>query len=79
MSDLKSGTVLTGRVTNMTHFGAFVDIGVGQNGLIHVSNMRPPLKHNENLGLGDHVEVMVISIEAERNRIGLKLQCVLDH
>ncbi|KAK7490172.1 hypothetical protein BaRGS_00018517 [Batillaria attramentaria] len=77
ISDLKPGTLLTGRVTNMTHFGAFVDIGVGQNGLIHVSKMRPPLRPNENLGLGDHVEVTVLSVEAAKNRIGLQLKKVL--
>lgn len=77
ISDLKPGTLLTGRVTNVTHFGAFVDIGVGQNGLIHVSKMRPPLTPGQNLGLGDHVEVCVLSVEAAKNRIGLQLKKLL--
>ena len=77
VSDLKPGTMLTGRVTNVTHFGAFVDIGVGQNGLIHVSKMRPPLTPSQNLGLGDHVEVCVVSVEAAKNRIGLQLKRLL--
>ena len=77
ISDLKQGAVLTGRVTNVTHFGAFVDIGVGQNGLIHVSKMRPPLTPTQNLGLGDHVEVMVLSVETDKNRIGLQLKKLL--
>ncbi|KAK7104249.1 S1 RNA-binding domain-containing protein 1-like [Littorina saxatilis] len=77
VADLKPGTVLTGRVTNATHFGAFVDIGVGQNGLIHVSKMRPPLAPNQNLGLGDHVEVCVLSVESSKNRIGLQLKKLL--
>lgn len=78
ISDLRLGTILTGRVTNATHFGAFVDIGVGQNGLIHVSKMRPPLMHNQNLGLGDQVEVCVLSVDAAKNRISLQLKRLLD-
>ncbi|KAL8619606.1 hypothetical protein ACOMHN_019662 [Nucella lapillus] len=78
VADLKPGSVLTGRVTNVTHFGAFVDIGVGDNGLIHVSKMRPPLAHDQNLSLGDHVEVMVMSVEAAKNRIGLQLKRLLN-
>jgi transcriptional accessory protein Tex/SPT6 len=41
LSDLRRGAVVTGKVTNVTHFGAFVDIGVGQDGLIHSSRMNP--------------------------------------
>jgi transcriptional accessory protein Tex/SPT6 len=78
MSDLKPGSILTGRVTNVTHFGAFVDVGVGRDGLIHVSKMRPPLAHNQNLALGDHVETMVVTVEADKKRISLKLMKRLD-
>jgi transcriptional accessory protein Tex/SPT6 len=48
VNSLKIGTVLTGKITNVTHFGAFVDIGVGQNGLIHTSKMK-----NSKVNLGD--------------------------
>lgn len=67
VDDLKIGTVLSGKVTNVTHFGCFVDIGVKWNGLIHVSKMK-----GVQLKIGDRVEVEVISIELERKRIGLK-------
>ncbi len=69
MDDLVAGeTVLSGVVTNVTSFGAFVDIGVGPNGLIHVSQMgsRKP-------ELGNRVDVKVVSVEKQRKRIGLKL------
>ncbi|XP_059162177.1 S1 RNA-binding domain-containing protein 1-like [Physella acuta] len=72
VSDLRSGSELTGRVTNVTHFGAFVDIGVGINGLIHCSKMGRCGK----VGVGDHVEVQVESIDLDRRRIGLLLKDV---
>ena len=73
LSELKTDMILTGRVTNVVLFGAFVDLGVGINGLIHISKMRPPLKYAENLGLGDHVEVKICSVDAQRKRIALQL------
>ena len=74
LSDLKTGTVVTGRVTNTTHFGAFTDIGVGRDALIHCSNIRPSLlQGKKTLELGDKVEVVVQRIELERQRIGLRL------
>ncbi|RZC39162.1 S1 RNA-binding domain-containing protein 1, partial [Asbolus verrucosus] len=67
IDDITNGTVLTGRISNVTHFGCFVDIGVGINGLIHVS------KYNGlNLEMGNKVEVKVINVEIERKRIGLE-------
>ncbi|XP_062589033.1 S1 RNA-binding domain-containing protein 1-like [Saccostrea cucullata] len=69
IASLKEGTALTGKVTNVTHFGAFVDIGVGRDGLIHNSNMR-----RTELQLGYRVEVRVISIDRTTNRIGLSLE-----
>ncbi|KAK3799213.1 hypothetical protein RRG08_054340 [Elysia crispata] len=71
-SDLKSGSELTGRVLNVTHFGAFVDIGVNINGLIHKSKMGRFGK----LAVGDRVGVKVESINLDRQRIGLILQSV---
>ncbi|XP_033647273.1 S1 RNA-binding domain-containing protein 1-like isoform X2 [Asterias rubens] len=76
ISDLKRGDVLTGRVTNMTHFGAFVDIGVQNNGLIHNSNIRPNfLKKGQPLGPGDKVEVKILQIQTagRKTKIGLEL------
>ncbi|KAK3592935.1 hypothetical protein CHS0354_011735 [Potamilus streckersoni] len=74
MNDLKAGKHLTGKVTNVTHFGAFVDIGVGTNGLIHTSQMRlHPSSVKQSVELGDKVEVEVISLDSTRNRIGLRL------
>ena len=64
--DVKVGDTLTGRVNNVTHFGAFVDIGVGVNGLVHVTKMR-----GHKLELGNRVEVKIESVELERKRIGL--------
>ncbi|KAK3094188.1 hypothetical protein FSP39_025197 [Pinctada imbricata] len=67
-NSLKTGAKLTGKISNVTHFGAFVDIGVGTNGLIHTSNMR-----GHRVALGNKVEVEVMSVESERKRIGLRL------
>ena len=72
VSDLKPGSDLTGRVLNVTHFGAFVDIGVKINGLIHNSKMG---RHGK-LAVGDRVEVKVESVDLDRQRIGLILQSV---
>ncbi|GLV40385.1 uncharacterized protein CBL_04185 [Carabus blaptoides fortunei] len=67
MHAIKPNMVLTGRVTNCTHFGAFVDIGVGKNGLIHTRSMKGMI-----IELGDRVEVKVLSIEIDRGRIALE-------
>uniref|UniRef100_T1JNU4 S1 motif domain-containing protein n=1 Tax=Strigamia maritima TaxID=126957 RepID=T1JNU4_STRMM len=71
-SDLKAGTILTGRVTNVVHFGAFVDVGVGHDGLIHISNMKRTTLH-----IGDRIEVIVQNIDCERKRLGLMLSRLL--
>lgn len=68
ISDLHEGMELPGIVTNITAFGAFVDIGLHENGLIHVSQM-----WGAKLKLHQHVQVRVISVDLERNRIGLRL------
>ncbi len=79
MSDLKTGMILEGTVTNVTNFGAFVDIGVRQDGLVHLSQMsnrfiRDP---REAVKVGDVVQVKVISIEPETKRIGLSMKALL--
>jgi uncharacterized protein len=76
MEDLKEGMVLQGTVRNVVPFGAFVDIGVKQDGLVHVSEMadryvQDPLKV---VHVGDVVQVRVIHVDQERGRIGLSMK-----
>ena len=77
IEDLSVGMELPGIVTNITAFGAFVDIGIKQNGLIHVSQMGGGRRRIQNpaevLRLHQHVKVQVLSVDTDRNRIGLKL------
>lgn len=75
IDDLSEGMELPGIVTNITAFGAFVDIGIKQNGLIHISQMgvRGLSDPSKVLKLHQKVKVMVISLDMERNRIGLRL------
>ncbi|XP_037957011.1 S1 RNA-binding domain-containing protein 1 [Teleopsis dalmanni] len=70
--DLSIGDVVTGAVTNITHFGAFVDVGVERNGLIHISKMR-----NINLNIGDRVTTSIHQIDFQKGRLGLRLEKVL--
>uniref|UniRef100_A0A8C7S0Y5 S1 RNA binding domain 1 n=1 Tax=Oncorhynchus mykiss TaxID=8022 RepID=A0A8C7S0Y5_ONCMY len=83
MSDLREGVVLTGRVENATLFGAFVDIGVGRNGLIHKRYITPDKlpadqrRRSLALGPGEKVEVRVLNVDPQRGRIGLDLIRVL--
>ncbi|KAL9954080.1 hypothetical protein ACROYT_G041574 [Oculina patagonica] len=70
LEDLHPGTHLSGRVTNMTSFGAFVDCGVGRDGLVHNSNMG---RFKGKVGLGDLVEVTVKSVDIHKQHIGLVL------
>ena len=75
IDDLKPGMELPGIVTNLTAFGAFVDIGLHENGLIHASQMgvKGMAVPSKVLKLHQHVMVQVLSIDLERNRIGLRL------
>ena len=68
VNDLRLNTRLTGRVTNVTTFGAFVDIGVGHDGLLHKS----VIPSNKELGAGDIVEVVCVNID--NNRIQLRFK-----
>jgi uncharacterized protein len=76
MEDLREGMILKGTVRNVVDFGAFVDIGVKQDGLVHVSQMADRYVKNplEVVSVGDVVEVKVISIDIERGRIGLSMK-----
>ena len=75
MKDLKEGMVLKGTVRNVIDFGAFVDIGVHQDGLVHISQMTDKyIKHPlEAVSVGDIVEVKVISLDLAKKRIGLSM------
>ena len=68
IDDLKSGMELPGIVTNVTAFGAFVDIGIHENGLIHVSQMR-----GQKVKLHQKVRVSVLDVDLDRKRISLRL------
>jgi uncharacterized protein len=77
IDDLKVGMTLTGIVTNVTAFGAFVNIGIKENGLIHKSNLAEtyvddPAKF---IALNQHVEVQVLEVDVARKRVGLKKVC----
>jgi uncharacterized protein len=79
ITDIKAGMTLEGRVTNVTNFGAFVDVGVRQDGLVHLSQMsnrfiRDP---RDAVQVGDVVQVKVISVEEETKRIGLSIKALL--
>jgi uncharacterized protein len=76
MEDLREGMILKGTVRNVVDFGAFVDIGVKQDGLVHISNMtskyiKSPL---EIVQVGDIIDVEVLSIDIERERIALSMK-----
>ena len=74
--DMKVGMKLTGTVRNVVDFGAFVDIGVKQDGLVHLSEMSDKYIKNpmEVVQVGDTVNVTIISIDKERQRIGLSMK-----
>jgi len=76
ISDLKPGMVLPGIVTNVTAFGAFVDIGVHQDGLVHVSQLadRYVKDPNEVIRVRQQVQVRVLQVDVERRRIGLSMK-----
>ena len=70
LEDLTLGMQLTGRVSNLTSFGAFVDCGVGRDGLIHNSKMGP---NGRDIGLGDRVEVTVEKVDLTKGHLSLRL------
>ena len=76
LKDLKPGMVLTGTVRNVIDFGAFVDIGVHQDGLVHISEIADRyIKHpSEALSVGDVVKVLVLSVDEKKKRIGLSIR-----
>lgn len=75
MEDLKPGMVLQGTVRNVVDFGAFVDIGVKQDGLVHLSKMSKRFVRNplEIVRVGDIIEVKILNVDIARGRIGLSM------
>ena len=76
MEDLQEGMVLTGTVRNVIDFGVFVDIGVHQDGLVHISQICDRfIKHPlEAVRLGDVVQVKVLSVDLQKKRIALTMK-----
>ena len=73
IKDLKPNQVLEGVITNVTHFGAFVDLGVHQDGLIHVSQLADQFVSDPNdvVSVGDTVKVKVLEVDVDRKRISV--------
>ena len=80
MKDLKPGMVLSGTVRNVIDFGAFVDIGVHQDGLVHISQVSNKfIKHpSEVLSVGDIVKVVVLDVDEKKKRISLSIKQAKD-
>ena len=76
MKDLKPGMILKGTVRNVIDFGAFVDIGVHQDGLVHISQMTDKfIKHPlEAVSVGDIVDVQVLEVDVPKKRISLSMK-----
>lgn len=76
ISDLKPGMILEGTVTNVTNFGAFVDIGVHQDGLVHISSLSDKFVEDPHdvVKTGDIVKVKVLEVEVDRKRIALTMR-----
>ena len=76
MEDLKEGMKLKGTVRNVVDFGAFVDIGVKQDGLLHISQIANKFVKNplEIINVGDIIDVKIVGIEIERGRISLSMK-----
>ncbi len=76
IADLRVGQVLPGIVTNVTNFGCFVDVGIKENGLVHISELadRYVSDPNEIVSLHQHVEVKVLSVDMDRKRVALTMK-----
>ncbi len=73
IEDLRPGLILEGVITNVTHFGAFIDIGVHQDGLIHISQLSDTFvtDPSEVVAVGDVVKIKVLEIDVPRKRISV--------
>jgi len=78
INDLREGMILPGIVTNITNFGAFVDVGVKQDGLVHISNLKNEFVKNpaDVVKLHQHVKVKVLQVDEARKRIQLSMKDV---
>lgn len=78
IKDLRKDMVLNGKVTNITKFGAFVDIGIHENGLVHISHLsdRRVSDPSRVVHIGQHVRVKVIEVDLDRKRIALSMKGV---
>lgn len=76
MEDLREGMILPGIITNITNFGVFVDIGIKQNGLVHISNICNEFITNpaDKVTLNQHVKVKILDVDKERGRIQLSMK-----
>ena len=76
LDDLKEGMILNGTVRNVIDFGAFVDIGVKHDGLVHISEMSDKFIKNPSdlVSVGDIVKVKVIKIDKDRQKVGLSMK-----
>ncbi len=76
IKDVKEGMIVPGLVTNLTNFGAFVDIGIKENGLVHISQItdRYISSPMEELDLNDYVKVKVVTVDVAKKRIGLSIK-----
>src|SRR5699024_3240326 len=78
IEDLKVGMIVTGTVRNVVDFGAFVDIGVTEDGLVHISHLADKfVKHPKDVvKVGDIVKVKILDVNAEKGRISLSMKGV---
>ena len=77
IDDLRPGMILPGKVTNITAFGAFIDIGIKENGLLHVSQMgrgRRVSNHGEVVKINQILKVKVLDVDLDRRRISLSIK-----
>ncbi|VEA70633.1 30S ribosomal protein S1 [Serratia rubidaea] len=76
LNDLQPGMILEGSVTNVTNFGAFVDIGVHQDGLVHISSLADKFVEDPHtvVKAGDIVKVKVMEVDLQRKRIALSMR-----
>lgn len=74
--DLKPGMIIKGKVTRLAPFGAFVDLGVGRDGLVHISELAPGYVDNpaEIVSVGEEVEVKLLSVDRKRRQIELSMK-----
>ena len=76
IEDLKEGQILPGIVTNITNFGCFVDVGIKENGLVHISELADRFVSDPTqvVSIHQHVKVKVVSVDLVRKRVGLSMK-----